>query len=139
MENNEIDLIDCIEFENIEDLIDLLLDRLETVQHEDYESVKLYGNSELIMSAIKLIISSKKYDKLRIGYIDITSFWYDTNINDNYIIEISQDFVVCIQSAFSDGTVLQNEAKFTICMNDCDTSILENIMSEGTSFVVANI
>ena len=137
--DSAVDSIDYLKFETVEDMIDLLLEKLETVEHGDYESVKLYGNGELMLSIIKLFFTLDKYSHLQIGCLHVTASWFDMNETSEYVLEISDDYTVCIQNAIQDDVALLNESKFTICMNYCNQDIFDNVISEGTALVIANL
>lgn len=132
------DNIDSAEFDTVSDLIDTLLAQAKINPRSEFESVKLYGNSQLMILALKYLLSLETVP-IKIGYIDFTSGWYDLEVKDEYVLEISEDFTACVQSAWNGNLPLSNEAKYTICMGYCSTDVIENCMIEGTPLVIGNL
>ena len=131
--------IDYMNFEDPEILVDFLIDKLKSEKHDEYESVKLYGNDELMFDILTILLKSDKYNYIRIGCIELSLKWFDRNERSEYVFEISENNVASIQVAWGDNSPLLNESKFTICMNYCSQEIFDNVVSDGTPLIIANI
>lgn len=127
------------EFKDLEHIIDLLLDKSKSIEHEDYESVTFYGNGEIMLSVIKKLLTLDKYCHLRIGYIEVAASWFDENANDEYVLEISNDDVVSIQPAWNGDILFSNESKFTVCMINCSKEIFDNVILNDAALVIAGL
>ena len=64
--------IEYVDYNSIEEIInDLFL--ASTLPHDEYDSVKLYGDSKFILSVFRHIISNEKYSDITIASVDIIS------------------------------------------------------------------
>ena len=131
--------IDCVDFPNIDSLLLYLIDRVRFVQDDDYESVKLYGSGKLMLEILKRVLSLDRYDFIRVGCIDYCGVWYDENVIDDYVLELNSDYELSFQSAWNDIILFENEAKYTICMDYCRDSIIENVLKNNTPVIIAKI
>ena len=62
--------IEYVDYNSIEEIInDLFL--ASTLPHDEYDSVKLYGDSKFILSVFRHIISNEKYSDITIASVDI--------------------------------------------------------------------
>lgn len=122
----------------IDGIIDTLIDAARK-PHDEYESVKLYGNSELILKCLKHIMSSDKYDGITIASLDITSSDIDSVCKDDYILTITDDQELYIQSAWNDDILFANEAKFVICQYGISSLVVENVLRDNTEILIAKI
>lgn len=122
-------------FNSIGDVIDCLLYQSK-IAHEEYESVKLYGNSSFIIDALKYII--RNYHDITIASLDITLSEIDPVCNDLYVLIITDDLELYIQSAWCGEKLYLNEAKFAICPKDIDSYIVEEISKSETPIVLGD-
>jgi len=129
---------ETVRYNTIAELIYNLLCHLKADEHKNYESVKLYGNSQLMFDILKYIFQFMQ-DSIKIGYIDITSNWYDENEKQSYVLEISEDMVLGIQSVWNGNLPLFDESKFSICMDYCDEEIISSISVSGSKFVIGTM
>ena len=127
---SHVDNIEYMAYKNISEIIDALR-QASALSHEDYESVKLYGDSEFILSALRCIISNKKYSDIVIASIDITSSNIDLNCKDDYVLTLYDDELY-IQSAWNGNSLYMNDAKFTICQSEVPEHIFFNILKSKT-------
>lgn len=125
-----------VSYSSIDGLLDELLSHIDD-KHEEFESVKLYGNGNIMLGLLKHILTSK-FVNLKIGTVNFSTTGYDTFCKDEYSFEISEDRTICIQSAWNDSEPFLNEAKFAMVVG-CSPEIVENIMKENSEFVVANL
>lgn len=137
--DNDVLGINYEEFKDLENIIDLLLDKSKSIKHDDYESVTLYGNGETMLSVIKKLLTLDKYCHLRIGYIEVAASWFDENAKNEYMLEISNDDVISIQSAWNGDILFSNESKFTVCMINCSKEIFDNVILKDAALVIADI
>ena len=87
MDYNEIEVV---EFNAIDNIIDTLIDATKK-PHDEYESVKLYGDSKFILKILKHIMSNEKYDGVIIASLDITSSDIDPFYKDDYVLIITDN------------------------------------------------
>lgn len=123
---------------NIEGIIDTLIDATQK-PHDEYESVKLYGDSELILKCLKHIMSSDKYDGIAIASLDITSSDVDSVCKNDYVLTITDDQELYIQSAWNDDILFANEAKFVICQYGISSLVVDNVLRDNTKIFIAKI
>lgn len=128
--NDQIENIEYVTFKNIGEIISAL-EQASFIPNDDYDSVKLYGNSEFIISAMRHIISNERYSDITITSIDITSSVVDPVCKDDYVLSIYNNELY-IQSAWNDDCLYMNEAKFTICQSGIPDYIIKNVTKCGT-------
>lgn len=114
------------------------LQRASKSPHEEYDSVKLYGSSEFIISILKCIIKSKKYKEITIASINVTSHDIDPECRDDYVLSICNNELY-IQSAWNDNRLFENEAKFTICHSSVPDYIIECATRSCTPVIICNL
>lgn len=129
--------IENTKYNSIGELVDALI-RVSATYHEDYESVKLYGDSEFIISVLKYIIKNDKYDFLNICSVDITSSTIDPDCSDDYVLSLYDDGIY-IQSAWNGDNLFRNEAKYTICISDTPSYIIDNILLDDTPIEICEL
>lgn len=122
--------IEYATYENINEII-YVLKQATTLPHDDYDSVKLYGNSEFIISVLRCILSNKKHSDILIASIDITSSTIDSTCKDDYVL-ILYNKELYIQSSWNKNCLYMNEAKFTICQYGVPDYILDNVLKSNT-------
>lgn len=105
-------------------VVDCLLQH-SSIPHPEYESVKLYGDSAFIMDAIKTIICD--YPDVTIASLDITLNEIDPVEKDLYVLSITDDLELFVQSAWNGNTLYKNEAKFIICNTDVYSQIVDTL------------
>lgn len=139
--DKEIDkqFINYVDFPNVDSLFCYLIDKANSIQNDDYDSAKLYGNGELMLTILKHVLSLDRYDFIKIGCIDYCANWYDINVMDDYILELNSNYELSIQSAWNGTILFENEAKYTVCMNYCSNAILCNALENNTPVIIANI
>ncbi len=115
------------------DILDSLLLHSK-IPHEEYESVKLYGKSCFIIEMIKYII--RNYTDITIASLDITLSDIDPVCKDLYVLILTEENELFVQSAFSGETLLCNEAKFTICQDIVSSQVICNVSKDGTPVVI---
>jgi len=130
-------LIKNTKYSSVGELIDALIDK-STEYHEDYESVKLYGNSEFIISVLRYIIKNDKYNFLNICSVDIISSTVDHVCNDDYVLSL-YDNGIYIQSAWNADSLFKNEAKYTICIFGTPEYIINNVLLDTTPIEIAEL
>lgn len=129
-----------IVFENYNSICDVVdsLRRHTNVRHEEYESVKLYGKSKTILSALRYIIKSNKYSDIVLASIDITLGDIDGTIRDEYVLSFS-DNELYIETAWNGDKLFENESKYTICIDDVPDSIVINALKSDTTVEICHI
>lgn len=127
---DKIENIEYVTFKDIGEIVSAL-EQASIVPNDDYDSVKLYGNSEFIISAMRHIISNERYSNITIASIDITSSVVDPVCKDDYVLSIYNNELY-IQSAWNDDYLYMNEAKFTICQSGTPDYIIKNVIKCGT-------
>jgi len=130
-------LIKNTKYSSVGELIDALIDK-STEYHKDYESVKLYGNSEFIISVLRRIIKDDKYNFLNICSVDIISSTVDPVCNDDYVLSL-YDNGIYIQSAWNVDSLFKNEAKYTICIFGTPEYIINNVLLDTTPIEIAEL
>jgi hypothetical protein len=130
--------IEFISFDNIEDVIDMLLQKL-SLQNDDYESVKFYGDFDIIIMMLRCILGNKKYTEISVASIDVTSSEIDSVCKSDYVLIITDDKELYIQSAWNGDILFSNNAKFTICCSSICMNIVSNVMHDNTPIVIASI
>ena len=128
--SDQIENIEYVTFKDIDEIVSAL-EQASFVPNDDYDSVKLYGNSEFIISAMRHIISNERYSDITIASIDITSSVVDPACKDDYVLSIYNNELY-IQSAWNDDCLYMNEAKFTICQSGTPDYIIKNVIKCGT-------
>lgn len=128
--SDQIENIEYVAFKNIGEIVNVL-EQASFVPNDDYDSVKLYGNSEFIISAMRHIISNERYSDITVASIDITSSIVDPVCKDDYVLSIYNNELY-IQSAWNDDCLYMNEAKFTICQSGTPDYIIKNVIKCGT-------
>ena len=86
-----------VAYDSVRQVIDTLLLNSEFT-HPEYESVKLYGDADLIIDALCAIF--RNYPNLDIALIDITASGVDHATNDEYVLAIYGKEVY-VQSAWN--------------------------------------
>lgn len=129
--------IEYITYNSIGEIIDALRKALKS-PHEEYDSVKLYGNSEFIISVLKYIIQSKEYEEITIASINVTLHDIDLECRDDYVLSIYDDELY-IQSAWNNDQLFENEAKFTICHSSVPDYIIECVTRSCTPVKICNL
>ena len=127
---NQIENIEYVTFKDIDEIVSAL-EQASFVPNDDYDSVKLYGDSEFIISVMRHIISNERYSDITIASIDITSPIVDPVCKDDYVLSIYNNELY-IQSAWNDDCLYMNEAKFTICQSGTPDYIIKNVIKCGT-------
>lgn len=127
---NQIENIEYVTFKDIDEIVSAL-EQASFVPNDDYDSVKLYGDSEFIISVMRHIISNERYSDITIASIDITSSVVDPVCKDDYVLSIYNNELY-IQSAWNDDCLYMNEAKFTICQSGTPDYIIKNVIKCGT-------
>ena len=128
--SDQIENIEYVTFKDIDEIVSAL-EEASFVPNDDYDSVKLYGNSEFIVSAMHHIISNERYSDITIASVDITSSVVDPVCKDDYVLSIYNNELY-IQSAWNDDCLYMNEAKFTICQSGTPDYIIKNVIKCGT-------
>lgn len=131
--------IEYVNYNSIEEIInDLFL--ASTLPHDEYDSVKLYGDSKFILSVFHHIISNEKYSDITIASVDIISSAIDPACRDDYVL-ILYDGELYIQSSWNDkyDRPFENDAKFTICQYGIPRYILRNVVKSNTPVKVCNL
>lgn len=128
--SDQIENIEYVTFKDIDEIVSAL-EQASFVPNDDYDSVKLYGNSEFIVSAMHHIISNERYSDITIASVDITSSVVDPVCKDDYVLSIYNNELY-IQSAWNDDCLYMNEAKFTICQSGTPDYIIKNVIKCGT-------
>lgn len=103
-------------------VIDCLLQH-SSIPHPEFESVKLYGNSAFIIETLKCIVCD--YPSISIASIEIVSNEIDPVENDLYVLSITEEYELFIQSAYNGYTLFANEAKFVICQKDIFSQVID--------------
>lgn len=124
-----------VAYDSVRQVIDTLLLNSE-FPHPEYESVKLYGDADLIIDALCAIF--RDYPNLDIALIDIIASGVDHATNDEYVLAIYGKEVY-VQSAWNGLEPFRNEAKFAICQSGISPKIIEQILSEETEAEIATI
>lgn len=124
--------IEYVDYKDIREIIDALC-QASTIPHEKYDSVKLYGDSLFILSALYCIMSDDKYSDITVASIEITSSIIDPACRDDYVLSL-YDNELYIQSSWNDdyNCIYENEAKFTICQYGIPGYILSNAIKSET-------
>ena len=130
--NNQPKNIEYVDYKDIGEIIDVLY-QASTLPHEKYDSVKLYGDSLFILSALHCIMSDDKYSDITVASIEITSSIIDPACRDDYVLSL-YDNELYIQSSWNDNynCLYENEAKFTMCQYGIPGYILSNAIKSGT-------
>lgn len=127
---SQIENIEYVTFKDIDEIVSAL-EQASFVPNDNYDSVKLYGDSEFIISVMRHIISNERYSGITIASIDITSPVVDPVCKDDYVLSIYNNELY-IQSAWNDDCLYMNEAKFTICQSGTPDYIIKNVIKCGT-------
>lgn len=136
--NDQSKNIEYIEYKSIEEIIDVL-QYASTLPHEEYDSVKLYGSSEFIISVLHCIMTNEKYfNNITIASVDISLSDIDPVCKDDYVLILYGDELY-IQSSWNDDRLFMNEAKFTICQYGVPEYILHNAMESKTPVQICNL
>lgn len=103
-------------------VVDCLLQH-SSIPHPEFESVKLYGNSAFIIEALKCIVCD--YPNIVIASIEITSNEIDPVETDLYVLSITEEYELFIQSAYNGSTLYANESKFVICQKEVFSQVVD--------------
>ncbi len=127
------DQIKNITYSSMGEILDSLLLHSK-ISHEEYESVKLYGKSCFIIEMIKYIICN--YTDITVASLDVTLSEIDSVCKDLYVLILTEENELFVQSAYSGETLLSNEAKFTICQDIVSSQVIHNVSKDGTPVVI---
>lgn len=120
-------------FSSMDEILECLLQHSEDI-HTEYESVKLYGKSSFIIEMLRFIICN--YTDITIASLDITLSEIDPVCKDLYVLILTEENELFVQSAFSGEILLSNEAKFTICQDIVSSQVIRNVSKDGTPVVI---
>ncbi len=130
--------IERIEFKSVGDILDTLI-RASKLPHTEYESVKLYGSSSLMIDVLKCALCKKKYSDITIASIDMTMPDIDPVLKDDYVLVITDDKELYVQSVWNDDVLFSNDAKFAICYSDVSPIIIDNVLLTNTPVAIGNL
>ena len=134
-----IDFVMNDNFATIDELIWCAIHAVNEIENEELESVKLFGNSHLMLDILKRLFVDPQYEFIKIGCIDVTAAWFDQNEKDDYVLELNSDYELSIQSAWNDGRILKHEAKYAILpVSIISNDIIASVIEEDIPFLVAN-
>lgn len=125
-------------FECIGDVLDRLIEMSE-ICHDEYESVKLYGNSYLMLVALHQIITDEKYSDVTIASLDFTMGFIDPVLKDDYVLIITDEKELYIQSMWNGDTLFANEAKYTIYEQHIEKSIIDSLVIDDSISVIGKL
>lgn len=135
-----IDLVTNKNFSTIDELIWCAIHAVNEFENEESESVKLFGNSDTMYEILKKLIVDPQYGFIKIGCIDWSANWFDQNKKDDYVLEINDNYEVCIQSAWNGDQILKHESKYIICLvSICSNDLLKSLVAENVPLFVAEI
>lgn len=135
---NQSKNIEYVNFNTIGEIVDTLYTAA-SITHDEYDSVKLYGDSLFILSVLRYIMSNEKYSDITVASIEITSSTADPACKDDYVL-ILYDDELYIQSSWNDkrNCLYKNDAKFTICQYGIPDYILRNVIRSETPVKICN-
>lgn len=118
--------IEFVDIENVGNIVNTLIAATK-IPHDEYESVKIYGDSLFILDILKCILRDNQYDEIRIASLDITSSDIDNVCKDDYVLILTDNLELYVQSAWNGNKLYANEAKYTMCQKNINPLILKNI------------
>lgn len=104
------------------------------IPHEEYESVKLYGESCFIIDALKYAITD--CEDITIASIDITLADIDPVCKDLYVLSLTEENELYIQPAYNGEKIYLNEAKFAIIQDAVSSQIIDDMSFYDLSPIV---
>lgn len=134
-----IDLVTNENFATVDELIWCAIHAVNEIENEELESVKLFGNSHLMMDILKKLFTDPQYNFIKIGSINVTAVWFDKNEKDDYVLELNDNYELSIQSAWNNGIIFKHEAKYAILLvSIISDDIIVSVIEEDIPFLVAN-
>ena len=118
--------IQCRTFSSMKEIFDCL-EIHSKIPHEEYESVKLYGESSFIIDALKYAIT--EYSDITIASIDIILSDIDPVCKDLYVLSLTEENELYIQPAY-------NEAKFAIVQDTVSSQLVKDMSVDDLSSTV---
>ena len=126
-----------VSYDSIDELLAKLI--LESQNsHDEYESVKCYGESTLMVELLIRIMRDPLYKDYNLASMELTCGYVDPAQTDEYVF-ILFDGDIYIQSAWNGDKPFSNEAKFAVCQEGTSAEIVDMISAEGTDLEIATI
>lgn len=125
--------IQCRTFSSMKEIFDCL-EIHSKIPHEEYESVKLYGESSFIIDALKYAIT--EYSDITIASIDIILSDIDPVCKDLYVLSLTEENELYIQPAYNGENMYRNEAKFAIVQDTVSSQLVKDMSVDDLSSTV---